>query len=209
MNEIWCMISEIDLKLLKYNTRQCETYSSGLPREKPWRTECKGPELVCHMALGFTTPMRITIKACWGEGMDSVTGYRVHYKISERARLGGPTGKTTHCHAVLMKPLMPLEKAQICYVSFQPAQNNFLLSDNWLWPLPLSREEWAQPLLWPSPTGSCKGALAVSLCQRPDHVSMPWLPSVEKQSWCFLLLSLNDIFLQSEWTHTHTHVFRY
>lgn len=123
--------------------------------------------------------------------MDSVTGYRVHYKISGRARLDGPTdksvSKTTHCHAVLIKPLMPPEKAQICYVSFQPAQNNFLLSDNWLLPLPLSREEWAQLLLWPSPAGSCKGALAVSLCQRPDHVPMPWLQVLRNNhdAFCF------------------------
>lgn len=61
MNEIWYMLSEIDLKLLKYNTRQSEMHSSGLPREKPQRTECKGPELVCYMALGSMTPMKITV----------------------------------------------------------------------------------------------------------------------------------------------------
>lgn len=36
-------------------------YSSGLPREKPQRTERKGPELVCHMALGSMTPVKITV----------------------------------------------------------------------------------------------------------------------------------------------------
>lgn len=36
-------------------------YSSDLPRAKPQRTECEGPELVCHMALGSMTPVKITV----------------------------------------------------------------------------------------------------------------------------------------------------